>query len=104
MFGDHGRPARQVAMQKLIGAKMAEGTLVREHVLKMIGFLSELETLGATTDTQTQVDIIISSLRASFAQFKLNYNMNQMNFSMSKLMSSLQSAEGVIKPGGSFER
>ena len=58
MFGDHGRPARQVAMQKLMGAKMAEGTPIREHVLKMIGFLNELETLGATTDTQTQVDII----------------------------------------------
>ena len=26
--------------------------------------------------------------------------MNQMNFSMSELMSSLQSAEGVIKPRG----
>ena len=26
--------------------------------------------------------------------------MNQMNFSMSELISSLQSAEGVIKPGG----
>ena len=26
--------------------------------------------------------------------------MNQMNFSMNELMSSLQSAEGVIKPGG----
>ena len=34
MFGDHGRLARQVAIQKLMGAKMAEGTLVREHVLK----------------------------------------------------------------------
>ena len=67
MIGDHGRLARQVAMQKLMGAKMAEGTLVREHVLKMIGFLNELETLGATTDTQTQVDIILNSLLASFA-------------------------------------
>ena len=100
MFGDHGRPARQVTMQKLMGAKMAEGTLVREHVLKMIGFLNELETLGATIDTQTQVDIILNSLHASFAQFKLNYNMNQMNFSMSELMSSLQSSKGVIKPRG----
>ena len=81
-------------------AKMAEGTHVREHILKMIEFLNELETLRATIDTQTQVDIILNSLPASFAQFKLNYNMNQMNFSMSELMSSLQSAEGVIKPGG----
>ena len=67
MFGDYGKPARQVAMQKLMGAKMAEGTPVREHVLKMIGFLNELETLGATIETQTQVDIILNSLPASFA-------------------------------------
>ena len=52
--------------------------------------------------TQTQVDIILNSLPASFAQFKLNYNINQMNISMSELMSSLQSTEGVIKPGGNI--
>ena len=46
------------------------------------------------------MDIILNSLPVSFAQFKLNYNMNQINFSMSKLMSFLQSADGVIKPGG----
>ena len=57
MFGDHGRSARQVAMQRLTGAKMAEGTPIREHVLKMIGFLNELETLGATIETQTQVGV-----------------------------------------------
>ena len=102
MFGDHGRFARQVAIQKLMGAKMAEGTPLREHVLKMIGFLNELETLGATIDTQTQVDTILNSLPVSFTQFKLNYNMNQMNFSISKLMSSLQSAEGVLKPRGNI--
>ena len=55
---------------------MAEGNPVRERVLKMIGFLNELETLGATIDTQTQVDIILNSLPVSFVQFKLNYNMN----------------------------
>ena len=66
----------------------------------MISFLNELETLGANIDVQTQVDMILNSLPQSFAQFKLNYNMNQMNFSMSELMSSLQAAEGVIKPRG----
>ena len=34
MFGDYGRPARQVAMQRLMGAKMAEVTFVREYVLQ----------------------------------------------------------------------
>ena len=38
MFGDYGRPARQVAIQKLMGAKMVEGTPIREYILKMIGF------------------------------------------------------------------
>ena len=40
MVGDHGRPASQVAMQRLMGAKMADGTPVREHILKMIEFLN----------------------------------------------------------------
>ena len=66
----------------------------------MISFLNELQTLGANIDAQTQVDMILNSLPQSFAQFKLNYNMNQMNFSMSELMSSLQAAEWVIKSGG----
>ena len=48
------------------------------------------------------MDIILNSLHVSFTQLKLNYNMNQMNFSMSELMSSLQSVEGVIKPGGNI--
>ena len=38
MFEDHGRLARQVSMQRLMGSKMAEGASVRENVLKMIGF------------------------------------------------------------------
>ena len=31
MFGDHGWPVRHFAIQRLMGAKMAKGTLVREH-------------------------------------------------------------------------
>ena len=80
MFEEHGRPVRQIAMQKIMNAKMLEGTPVREHVLKKISFVNELETLGANIDAQTQVDMILNLLPQSFAQFKLNYNMNQMNF------------------------
>ena len=62
MFGEHGRPAWQIAMQKIMNVKMLEGTLVREHVLKMKSFLNELETLDANIDAQTQVDMILNSL------------------------------------------
>ena len=47
MFGEHNRAGRQVAMRALLNMKMAEGTPVRDHVLKMISHLNELEILGA---------------------------------------------------------
>ena len=59
MFGDYGRPARQVAMLKLIGAKMAELTHIKGHALKIIGYLNELETFAAKVDTRLR---LISSL------------------------------------------
>ena len=80
MFGGQSRAARQVAMKALMNTNMAEGTLVRDHVLKMIGYLNELEILGAEIDGETQIDILLQSLPNSFNQFRLNYTMNKLNF------------------------
>ncbi|XP_057510761.1 uncharacterized protein LOC130793123 [Actinidia eriantha] len=38
MFSEQGYSARQDVMRNLLNTKMAEGTPVREHALKMIGF------------------------------------------------------------------
>ena len=38
MFGEHGRHDRQITVQNIMNAKILEGTLVREHILKMISF------------------------------------------------------------------
>ena len=38
MFGEQGRSTRQDVMRNLLNIKMVEGTPVREHTLKMIGF------------------------------------------------------------------
>ncbi|XP_057948176.1 uncharacterized protein LOC131143824 [Malania oleifera] len=53
MFGDQNRIARKTAMKELMNTTMAEGTLVRDHVLKMISLLNELETLGSKIDGET---------------------------------------------------
>ena len=45
-FGEQRRPARQSAIKMVMSAKMSEGTLVREHILKMIGYLNLLEVLS----------------------------------------------------------
>ena len=42
IFGEQNRAGRQVAMRALLNTKMAEGTPVRDHVLKMIAHLNEL--------------------------------------------------------------
>ena len=47
------------AMQALLNAKMAEGTPVQDHVLKMIAHLNELEIFGAEIDQKTQVNTVL---------------------------------------------
>ena len=42
------------------------------------------------------MDMILQSLPESFKEFRLNYNMNKKNFSLSELMNELVSAEGIL--------
>ncbi|XP_009780155.1 uncharacterized protein [Nicotiana sylvestris] len=62
---------------------MAEGSSIRDHVLKIMSLLNELEVLGAVIDKESQL--------------RLNYNMNKMNLSLAKLLNELQGAESIIK-------
>ncbi|XP_019242455.1 PREDICTED: uncharacterized protein LOC109222563 [Nicotiana attenuata] len=53
MFGEQNRAAKQTAMKALLNTKMAEGSSVRGHVLKMMSLLNELEVLGAVIDKES---------------------------------------------------
>ena len=55
MFGDKNCPARQVAMKELMNTNIAEGTSVRDHILKMMSHLNELEILEAEIDGGTRL-------------------------------------------------
>ena len=59
MFGEQGRSVRQETMRQIYNSKMAEGTSVREHCLRMISNLNALEVLGADIDGESQVDMIL---------------------------------------------
>ncbi|CAA0806922.1 Unknown protein, partial [Striga hermonthica] len=72
------------------------GTPVREHALKVMAQLNELEVLGGFIDGETQVDIMLQSLPKSFDQFRLNYNMHKMHMALPELLSELQSAEALF--------
>ena len=97
MFGEQNRAAKQTAMKTLLTTRMVEGSSVREHILKMISLLNELEILGANIDKESQVEMVLQTLPDSFQQFRLNYNMNKMDLSLAKLLNELQAAETIIK-------
>lgn len=97
LFGHQSRVARRIAMKSVMSATMAEGTPVRDHVLKMMGHLNEMEILGAEIDGETQVDIILGTLPKSFDSFCLNYSMNKMSYSLAELAKELQDAEALFK-------
>ena len=44
-------------MKALLNTKMAEGTPVQDHVLKMIAHLNELKILGVKIDEETQFHV-----------------------------------------------
>ncbi|XP_019237072.1 PREDICTED: uncharacterized protein LOC109217295 [Nicotiana attenuata] len=48
MLGDQNRAAKQTAMKALLNTKMVEGLSVRDHVLKMMSLINELEVLELT--------------------------------------------------------
>ncbi|GER47805.1 gag-pol polyprotein [Striga asiatica] len=80
----------------LMSTRMAEGTPVREHALRVMAQLNELEVMGGYIDGETQVDIMLQSLPKSFDQFRLNYNMHKMHMALPELLAELQSAEALF--------
>ncbi|XP_030941743.1 uncharacterized protein LOC115966710 [Quercus lobata] len=96
MFAKQGRSTRQETMRQIYNTKMAKGTLVREHCLRMISNLNTLEVLGADDDGASQVDMILHSLPESFKEFKLNYNMSKKIYSLSELMNELVATKGIL--------
>ncbi|XP_075102011.1 uncharacterized protein LOC142177420 [Nicotiana tabacum] len=97
MFGEQNHAAKQTAMKALLNTKMAKGSSVRDHVLKMMSLMNELEVLGAVIDKESQVEMVLQTLPDSFQQFSLKYNMNKMDLSLVKLLNKLQAAESIIK-------
>ena len=59
MFSEQGRYARQETMRQIYNTKMAEGTSVRDHCLRMISNLNTLEVLGGDIDGESQVNMIL---------------------------------------------
>ena len=76
---------------------MAEGTSVSTHVLKMKGYIEHLDRLGFPLSQELATDLILNSLPDSYGQFVMNYNMNEMDKSISEPHTMLKIAKQNIK-------
>lgn len=93
LYDVEGRTARYEISKELFRCKMAEGTSVNDHVLKMINLIERLGQLGFVMDGELCQDLILQSLPDSFSQFVVNFHMNKMNVSLAELHNMLKTAE-----------
>ncbi|KAJ9567725.1 hypothetical protein OSB04_003691 [Centaurea solstitialis] len=93
MFQTQARTKRYDATRALNVCKMARGTLVSAHVMKMKRHIDHLERLGHPVPLQLATDTILNSLSEDYKQFVINYNMNNMDKTIDELHSMLKNAE-----------
>ncbi|XP_074342052.1 uncharacterized protein LOC141679450 [Apium graveolens] len=70
---------------------------VGSHVLKMIGYMEYLATLGSAIAPEAQIYMILQSLNINYAQFVMNYNINEIDKTPTKLLAMLKTAETNIQ-------
>ncbi|KAL0423357.1 UNVERIFIED_CONTAM: hypothetical protein Sradi_0870500 [Sesamum radiatum] len=83
------RHIRYVATKAFFEIKMAEGSSVKSHGVKMLSLVEKLEDLKAGLDNDTYIDVILQSLPPSYDPFIINYNMNGLARSIHELINVL---------------
>ena len=104
MFGQPSELQRHEALVSVMTAKMKDMTFVREHVLRMMTHFNTAETHRGRIDERSQVTMIMETLPKSFLQFKSNYVMNKLTFTLTQLLNELTHYESMLvdtrKPSG----
>ncbi|KAL2249902.1 UNVERIFIED_CONTAM: hypothetical protein Sindi_2463900 [Sesamum indicum] len=83
------RHIRYAATKTFFRTKMAEGSSVQSHRVKMLSLVEKLEDLKAGLDNDTYIDVILQSLPPFYNPFIINYNMNGHEKSIHELINIL---------------
>ncbi|XP_031259754.1 uncharacterized protein LOC116117888 [Pistacia vera] len=67
LFQKRARHERYEVSKALYRCRMAEGVIVGPHVVKMVGYIQRLETLGFIMDAELSIDLVWQSLPDSFS-------------------------------------
>ena len=102
MFQEQARIERFATIKALLSCKMVAGSSVSPHVLKMKGYLDHLEKRGLPISQELATYVILQTLPDAYDGFVMNYNMHNMEKTISKLHGMLKTAEHNIKTTSNF--
>ncbi|XP_074359594.1 uncharacterized protein LOC141699383 [Apium graveolens] len=97
MFEGQDRQERFDTSKALYACKQGDRDPVGPHVLKMIGYMEYLATLGSAIGPEAHIDPILQSSNNNYAQFVMNYSMNEIDKTPTKLLAMLKTAETNIQ-------
>lgn len=83
----------------LLQTKLSEGTNVGPHILKMIGYVENLEWLGVPIEWELAIDLILQSLSENFSHFVMNLLMNEIDKFLPQHVSMLRTVERNMNKG-----
>ncbi|KAL0286932.1 UNVERIFIED_CONTAM: hypothetical protein Sradi_7136400 [Sesamum radiatum] len=83
------RHIRYAATKAFFGTKMAEGSSMQSHGVKMLSLVEKLEDLKVGLNNNIYIDVILQSLPPSYDSFIVKYNMNGLEKSIYELINML---------------
>ncbi|KAL0458842.1 UNVERIFIED_CONTAM: hypothetical protein Slati_0511400 [Sesamum latifolium] len=83
------RHIRYTTTKAFFGTKMAKGSSVQSHRVKMLSLVEKLEDLKAGLENDNYIYVILQSLSPSYNPFIVNYNMNGLEKSIHELINML---------------
>ena len=100
LFHEQERFERFEVSRMLFRLTMQEGTSPIQYALKMNGYIVRLDQLGFGMDSELSIHLILAGLPDNFAQFVLNYRMNDKESSILEQTNLLTTIEPTLKKEG----
>ena len=100
LFHEQARSKRLEVSKMLFHSRMQEGTSPVQYALKMHGYIVKMDQLGFGMGNELSIDFIMAGLPDNFAQFVLNYMMNDKETSIPDLINLLKTVEPTLMKEG----
>ncbi|GJT15451.1 hypothetical protein Tco_0874157 [Tanacetum coccineum] len=96
MFSKQAEQELLQTVREFHTCKQEEGQSVSTHLLKMKGYIDNLERLGQPVGQNLVVSLILVSLNKDFDSFVQNYNMHGMGKTVNELHAMLKPHEDTL--------